>query len=120
MQIALWIIWILVPVTYLLMAVWAKLEQIGKKSRKHPREAGELFRQAVFTSACVAIAFFIDIFMLEQAIEPLLPSFLPIGIVKILLLPIILYLAALMVGGKKQVRIESAKRPYKKDGRRTK
>lgn len=123
MQTALYILWILVPLTYFLLALWSRLEQSTqiKKGKKRSKEASDLISQAYFVSGCSLATFLIDKYFIHQ-VEPFLPSFIPLGFVQIMLLPVVLYIGGMLVGGSKPIRIEKAPRPSesraKRSGRR--
>jgi len=104
MQTALYVIWALVPIGFFTMALWSKLEQVSHKDKMPTREAADLSKQGIFTLVCVLAAFIIDIYFVAD-IEPLLPTFIPLGFVKIMLLPVILYLGGMALGGSNPIRI---------------
>jgi len=112
MQTALYIIWLLVPLIFFLLALWSKLEQGTKasKGKKVNKEPGDLFRQAIFVSGCSVITFLVD-YLLTEKIAEILPAMVPIAFFQLMLLPIILYLGAITVGGSKPIRIKKAPRP---------
>lgn len=112
-----YIIWGLIPVGYFLLVIWSKLEQSTqiRKGKKKTAEAADLFRQGVFVTFCVGITFLIDYFFVDRGyLEPILPGFVPIGFIKLLLLPLVLLAVGSLVGGSKPIRIEKAPRPTSK------
>ena len=115
MDIAFYIIWTLIPLGFLLAALWAKLESMGSSaSQKRAKEAVDLFKNFLFLAACCGITFLIDINFSKQIVEPLMPSFVPLGMFRVLLLPIVLYIGALLLGGSKPIRIKKSPRPTQK------
>ncbi|MCB0333570.1 MAG: hypothetical protein KDD55_08735 [Bdellovibrionales bacterium] len=112
MQTALYILWILVPLTYFLLALWSRLEQAThiQKGKKRSKEASDLLSQAYFVTGCSIATYFVDRYF-AQEIEPFLPSFIPLGFVQIMILPLMLLIGGYIVGGSKPIRIEKAPRP---------
>lgn len=113
---ALYVLWCLLPLFFLTMALWTKLEEISTKQVKSDG-AGDFFRQGIFVLICVIISFGIDFTMLESLVAPF-TDFVPIGFFRIALLPSVLYLAALVAGPSKAIRITKASRPTEKGRRR--
>lgn len=90
-------IWILCPCLFLLMALWAKLEQIGGSDKKQPYK--DLLNQAAFTVVCSAVTFAIDRFVLTDLDAGLLDGWIPIQVMRLLCYPLVLLLAAKVFGG---------------------
>jgi len=99
-------IWILIPVGFAVLALYSKLEQISHKDKPLTREPLDLIKQAAFTGLCVIIAFGVEFYFIEDSIMPLLPSIIPKGLIQVMLLPVILYIAAMIIGGAKPIRIQ--------------
>ena len=107
-------IWGLIPLIYFLLVLFSRLEQSShvSKGKKRSREASDLFRQALFVTACALVTFLIDYFFVDQGmLEDLLPEFVPLGFIKLILFPIVLMVLGKLVGGSKPIRIEKAPRP---------
>ena len=107
MQIALYIIWFLLPVFFFGVGLWGKLESFGNKYRRE--NSGDFFRQGTFVLICCIVALVIDQFILESLVETLSPEFIPLGFYRTLLLPVILLVAALIIGPSKDIKISSRK-----------
>lgn len=91
-----YIIWFLFPLLYFLIGLWAYLEKKGKsRARQNP---GDFFKQGVFLLACVLVSIGIDKYVLIIQAENL-PDFLPLAMVRVLLLPVVFILLGLIVGG---------------------
>lgn len=88
----------------------------GTKGKQASKEPADLLRQAFFVSGCSLVTFLID-YLFSESVSELLPSFIPIEFVQLMILPVVLYIAALTVGGSKPIRIKKAPRPsqYKRD-----
>ena len=115
MKILLYLLWFLLPAFFFGIALWSKLEQF---SNKHKREnAGDFFRQGIFVSVCVLLSVLIDQYALGGIVTSLSPDFIPLGFYQVLLLPLVLYLAAMLVGPSKAVTA-SKSRQRAKVGRR--
>lgn len=108
MRTALYVIWFLLPLFFLLVSLWTFLEKkSGGDSRKD--KASEFFGQAMFALLCVGIAVAIDQYMLQGFVAAVSPDWIPLGFYQIVLLPFVLYVAALAIGPSKQIFIT---RPY--------
>ena len=115
MRTFLYLLWFLLPTFFFGIALWSKLEQL---SNKHKREnAGDFFRQGIFVSVCVLLSMLIDQYVLEGIGTTWSPDFIPLGFYQVLLLPLALYLAAMLVGPSKAVTA-SKSRQRAKVGRR--
>jgi len=115
MQTAIYIIWFLIPLFFFTMALWSRLEQVGGKSKRE--NPGDFFRQGVFVLVCVLISIGIDQLLLEDIVSSVSPAFIPLGFYQIVLLPLVLYLAALISGPSKAIKIQrnkSSKKPGSK------
>ena len=106
MQTALYVIWILIPLGFYLLVLWAKLEQISGKNKVE--NIPDLLSQAVFVTVCSGITYLIDTYALEIGYSALSPDFIPIGFYKILLLPFVLLLGAKVWGGSRDIQISNA------------
>ena len=108
MRIAIYIVWALIPIGYFLSALWAKLEQMTNQRKKNFREAGDITKQAFVVTGMVGICYLIDIFLMDNTIAPLLPSFVPKEFAELILLPLVMYIGALAMGGTDPIRITKA------------
>ena len=105
----LYAIWILIPIVFFLLALWSKLEQMsGRPKKDHP---GDLVRQGIFISGCVVVAIIIDHFFLPYLYSYISPAWIPYGLYEVLLLPFILYVAAVAIGPSTDIKIIKAPRP---------
>lgn len=118
MQIAIYIIWAIIPLFFFSMALYAKLEQISNKAKK--QNPADFMRQGVFVLVCVVICLVIDQQILEGLVTKYSPEFIPLGFYQILLLPLVLYLAAMAFGPSKDLRISNPSTPSSKNKRRRK
>lgn len=114
MIIVLYAVWILLPVTFFSLATYAKLEMLSGSIKKHNPQ--DLFHQAIFLSIAVALTILVDQYILVHAVD-YLPSFIPLGFLQIILLPLVLLAGARQFGGSKQIMIEGpGKNKYRRKG----
>jgi hypothetical protein len=116
MQTILYGIWLLLPITYFGIALWSKLEEAGGSTKRE--NVGDLLRQGFFVLGCVGLAIAIDQYLLKDLVEMFSPTFIPLGLYQILLLPFILYIGAFIVGGSKDIRITKAPRVSQRKSRK--
>ena len=109
MRTALYIIWFLFPAFFLLLALWGKLEQMGNKQKA--QNPGDFFKQGVFVLFCVIIAVFIDQQILEGLVSSFSPDFIPLGFYQVLLLPLLLLVAAKLVGPTTTISLKKKQHP---------
>jgi len=96
-------IWILLPVFFFGLALWTGLERIsGKQPQEHPTD---YFRQGLFVASCVAAAFAFDAYLLADLVHFLGFDDSWLWFFRLILLPIILFLGAKLLGGSHPVRI---------------
>lgn len=107
MRTFLYFIWFGVPTVFMVMALFSQLEIWSGKA--HRGEAGSSFRQGLFVLLCSFSSFFIDQYFLEDLVTTFLDPFVPLILAQIILFPIILFLAAKLVGGTKPLQIQSKK-----------
>jgi hypothetical protein len=100
-------VWIALPLFFFTLILWAKLERWGGSSRRE--DTGDLLRQGIFTTICVIIAFFIDQKYLVSIIAAVHLDGLPIWFFRIMLLPVVLFIAAKIIGPSKAIRITKAR-----------
>ncbi|NMC62178.1 MAG: hypothetical protein GYA55_03325, partial [SAR324 cluster bacterium] len=79
---------------------------------------GDFLKQGSFVLACAIICFLVDRYMLSKLAEEELPFGIPLLFIQIVLFPLVLYLAALVIGPTKAIRIEKAARPTEIIGKR--
>lgn len=101
---ALYAIWCLLPLAFLLIGLWSLLEKIGGKTKRE--NPGDFFKQFIFVSGCVLASVAINEYFVIPQVPALLPSFVPLLLVQITLLPFVLYIGAICIGGSKAIRIE--------------
>ena len=100
------VIWWLFPVSFILLALWAKLEKISHKGNKGTEDIASYLRQAVFLTVCAGVTTLVDLYILEPEIKPLLPEIVPFELCQIVLFPFILWIVAMITGGTKPIKIE--------------
>jgi hypothetical protein len=99
-------IWLGSALLYLLMALWAKLEQISNK-QKH-QNPGDFYSQGIFLAVCAALTIAIDHFFLQSLVANMAPEWLPLWFFRLLLFPAVIYLAAITFGPSKKILISRA------------
>ena len=109
MRTLLYIVWALVPLFFFTVALWATLERLGGKEKKGG--TADAWRQGFFVLGCVGVAVLIDRTILPDIVDSIAPDYLPLGFFQALLLPLVLYLAALAFGGSKEILIGKAPKP---------
>ena len=103
-----YIVWFLLPISFLTLALWAWLERLSKSPKK--QNPADFLKQALFLAVCVGLAVLIDTYFLESIAAAIAPDLIPLLLYQILLLPLILLIAAKLFGGSKPIRIEKVKR----------
>lgn len=104
MQVALYIIWFLIPLFFFLMALWVQTEKwSGKASRENVKD---YIKQGGFVLLCVLLSVGIDYFAIARMDLDKLPSWLPPNFLRVFILPLVLYIAALIIGPTRDIRIE--------------
>lgn len=103
---ALYIIWALIPIFFLLMALWSYLEKTaGKKKQERP---GDLLKQGLFVGICAVASVLIDIYVLPSLVESVAQDYVPYAVFQVALFPMVLYLAAKIIGPTKDIKIAKA------------
>jgi hypothetical protein len=103
---ALYIIWGLVPLFFFLMALWSVLEKFsGKKKHERP---GDLFKQGLFVLFCVLLSIAIEHYLLPTIADSVSFGYIPYGVFQLTLLPLVLYIAAKIIGPTKPIQITKA------------
>ena len=106
MRTAIYILWGLLTLFFFGMALYGRLEQLSGKG-KHERP-GDLFKQGLFVLLCVGISVAIDQYFLEDLVSGFSPTWIPYPFYQVMLLPIVLYIAARVIGPTKTIAISKA------------
>ena len=115
MQTFLYIVWFALPLFFFGVALWSKLEQLsGKSKRENPMD---FVKQGGFVLLCAIICFLIDRYVISTLGINSLPSWLSLNLIRALLLPLVLYVAAVIIGPTKEIRIEKAAHPSERQRR---
>jgi hypothetical protein len=109
LHLALYAIWFLVPAFFLVLALWSKMEHLASRGERG-RDAADLARQGVFVLVAACLCLAIDTYVFLPHVEPILPTWLPIGVLEVAIFPLILVLQALIVGPSKNIAITSRQR----------
>lgn len=115
-QIALYSVWLVIPLGFFVIALWSALELTGKSGKR--QNPGDFFRQGFFTLVCAIICIIIDQTFLGFFVENFSPSFIPLGFYQVILLPLVLYIGALTVGPSKPIRVTKGGKAQPKHRRR--
>ncbi len=100
MTTALYTVWLLIPAFFFLLALWGLLENFSsRKGKKH--KPGDQLKQGIFVLFCVLICIGLDRTVLEDVTNAIFPEWLPLEFFRALLLPLVLYLGALLIGPSK-------------------
>ncbi len=110
----LYLIWWLLPLFFFTMALWAKLEQMSNRNKQ--QNPGDFFRQGIFVTIGVLISMWLDSSVLPGLIPAIFPPSIPMGFFQVILLPVVLYLMALIIGPSKEILIPSGSSKTKKPG----
>lgn len=106
---ALYIIWFGIPVIFFLMALWIMLEKLSGKQRRE--RSISYLSQGIFVLVCSLISFVIERYFLMGVVEAVFGDLIPYGFFQVILLPVILYIAAMIIGPSKAIVIGKAPRP---------
>ena len=106
--------WLLFPAVFFLMALWSALEKATNKEAKRGIAPGDHFKQGFFVLFCVGISIAVDQFALAQLVAGFNSEWLPLPFFQIILLPIVLYLGATLVGPSKEPQSKIHKQGGKK------
>lgn len=104
----LYTIWFAFPALFFAMALWAKLEQLGRSTQR--QNPGDFFRQGVFLTFCSIAAVLADKLLLTRLHNTVITEWLPLGVCQALLLPAIWLIAALIAGGSAPISIRGARK----------
>lgn len=92
----LYAIWGLIPLVYFGLAIQTRLDTVSKKRKRD--NAGELFRQGAFCLICALIAVGIDQKALQGIHDMLAIPGVPFEFFQVMLLPVVLYVGAIIAG----------------------
>ncbi len=101
-----YIVWIGLPAIFFLLALWSKLEEMSGLPKKDRPD--ELFKQGGFLLLCSLVAILFDYYLLDSIYEQFSPDWIPKGFYLLILLPVILLIAAKIVGPSKDILISKA------------
>lgn len=106
--------WLGLPLIFFTLALWSKLEELSGMQKKD--RPADMMRQGGFVLLCGLIAVAIDYYLLEDLYNSLSPDWIPLGLYRLLLLPVVLLLGAKFAGPTREIKISKAPRPsqYKK------
>ena len=105
-QTILYTVWFLVPGIFFLIALWGRLEQIS--NRQKVENPGDFFNQGIFLTGCVVFCVLFDLLILDSLVGSIPQDILPKWFFQVLLLPCVIYIAAIWIGPSKQIRISKA------------
>ena len=103
MHTVLYIVWFLVPTLFFILALWSKLEAVGGQTKRD--NAGDMFRQGIFVLGCVLVCVLIDQTVLKNIVESTVGDSLPLGFFQAFLLPLIMLVAAKVLGPSRKILI---------------
>ncbi len=116
MRTFLYIIWFLFPLAFFVMALWAGLEKVSNRQKKE--NPGDFLKQGTFVLVCVLISILLDQFALDSVMQTVIGDYLPLGFLQVMLLPVVLYIGAKVLGPTKSILISKAPRPTQVRGAR--
>lgn len=106
MRTAIYTIWFLIPTIFFTIALWSKLEQLSGRERRE--NVKDYVSQGAFVLLCVLVSVIIDQYVLEDIayfIASFLPFDAPVGFFQVMLLPVVLYAGAFIIGPSKAILI---------------
>ena len=109
MHTALYIVWFVIPTFFFLMALWSSLEKLSGRPKKENSE--DFFKQGLFVLGCVLLAVLIERYAIDFITNSLFQGIVPKGVWQVLLLPLILLVAAKILGPSQDIKIGRAPRP---------
>lgn len=86
------------------MSLWYALQ--SSKNSKRIENMKDFFNQGVFVLICVGVAYFIHNFLFLKYLSSFTNTYLPDFMVQFLLLPVILYISAMIIGPSEEIRIQ--------------
>lgn len=110
-------LWFCLPVTFLLMALWGKLEEIGNRYER--QNVGDMLRQGIFLLICGVVTLAIDHYFLEQLVTGIgLDALAPMWVFRSMVYPIVIFVAAKLLGPSNEILISKGARPSDRRRRR--
>jgi hypothetical protein len=109
MHAALYIVWFAIPTFFFLMALWSSLEKLSGRPKKENPE--DFFKQGLFVLGCVLLAVLIETYAIDFITNSIFQAIVPKGVWQVLLLPLILLIAAKLLGPSQDIKIGRAPRP---------
>ena len=116
MKIILYACWFIIPVCYLVIVLWSKLESISKNQSRE--DMGDILRQLLFVALCVGLCIILDQFFLEGWVDAYSPDWIPLGFYQSILLPVMFLIVGRIAGNSAEIRITKAPHPSEKRRRR--
>lgn len=110
------IIWFTLPAIFIAIAIWSKLEALSGKPNRG--EIRGYLKQAAFLLACAFIALGIESWFLEDFVISYLEPVVPLDLARIVLLPLVLLVAAKLLGGSKPIQLTSSRVSQERNRRR--
>jgi len=101
--------WLAIAALFYLGALWGFLERKSGSGRKHDPKL--ILRQGHFVLVCSIVCILIDLLLLPAIYNNFVPSFLPLGMLQFALLPAVLFLGALLIGGTEAPSLKRPKGP---------
>jgi hypothetical protein len=99
-------LWLLIPVTYFLIILWSKLENIGKKKKQ--KEIADFFNQLYFVIVTVGVSFLLDIYIVDNIAAMDIFSAFPRNMLRFFVLPCTFMVLSKIIGPSKDIRIKDA------------
>ncbi|HMO01993.1 MAG TPA: hypothetical protein PKD37_01255 [Oligoflexia bacterium] len=104
-------VWIFIPLFFYIVAFLGWLDSISNNKKKQYDNPGDYFRQGVFCTVAVIITFALDIFVLKVYYQQLtITEYIPTGMMRVFLLPIVLIILAVVVGPSKEIKLAAPKK----------
>lgn len=97
-------IWMLFPLFFFLVFLWGVIGKFSKKGA--PSDNKDIFNQFTFVTLGVVVAILVDQFVLPF-IFPFSNSYVPNGMLRGVLLPVVFTILSYIMGPSKAIRIES-------------
>ena len=101
------IIWFSLPAIFVFIAIWSKLEALSGKANRG--QIGGYLKQAAFLLVCALVSLGIENWFLEDFVVSYLDPIIPLDLARIVLLPLVLLVAAKLIGGTKPIQIKSSR-----------
>ena len=114
MRTALYVIWFLIPAFFFLMALWSLLERWSGRPKKENSE--DFAKQGAFVLVCVVACVLLDQYAIEAFHREFLQGLVPLGFLQVILLPVVFFIGAKLIGPSQEIRISKAPHPSEKKG----